>query len=204
MIEILWLNFVKKLNLFIKISGWLLEDPVIRLSNPDSPGVNNTPSSRKMSRENFGLKLILNRSELFLDNSRISFRTYKNYFKWINSINIQCELLFWINPIVRKRCYWFKSVSFQNHVYHGLKSICHRSSNILIGSCSIFLWINSIHAFDSIALFLSVTPIWNLWNTTTTISTTTRLLKKHHHMERSGFSQLRDTVKELVMELAVF
>ena len=35
----------------------------------------------------------------------------------------------------------------QKHVYHGFKAICYRISNIFIGSCSIFLWINSIHAF---------------------------------------------------------
>ena len=46
-----------------------------------------------------------------------------------------------------KKCYWIKSISFQKHVYHGFKSICYRISNIFIGSCSIFLWINSIHAF---------------------------------------------------------
>ena len=51
MIEILWLNCVKKLNLIIKISGWFLEGPVILLSNTDTPDVNNTPSSRKMSLE---------------------------------------------------------------------------------------------------------------------------------------------------------
>ena len=33
------------------ISGWFLEGPVIWLSNPDSPGVDNTPSSRRMSLE---------------------------------------------------------------------------------------------------------------------------------------------------------
>ena len=48
---------------------------------------------------------------------------------------------------LRKKCYWIKSISFQKHVYHGFKSICYRISNILIGCCSIFLWINSIHAF---------------------------------------------------------
>ena len=48
---------------------------------------------------------------------------------------------------MRKKCYWIKSISFQKHVYHGFKSICYRISNILIGSYSIFLWINSIHAF---------------------------------------------------------
>ena len=37
--------------------------------------------------------------------------------------------------------------SFQRHVYHGFKSICYRISNIFIGSCSIFLWNHSIHAF---------------------------------------------------------
>ena len=35
----------------------------------------------------------------------------------------------------------------QKHAYHGFKSICYRISNIFIGSCSIFLWINSMHAF---------------------------------------------------------
>ena len=48
---------------------------------------------------------------------------------------------------LRKKCYWIKSISFQKHVYHGFKSICLRISNIFIGSCSIFLWINSIHDF---------------------------------------------------------
>ena len=52
MIEILRLYCVKKLNLIIKKSGWFLKGAVIRLSNPDSRGVNNTPSSRKMSLEN--------------------------------------------------------------------------------------------------------------------------------------------------------
>ena len=37
---------------------------------------------------------------------------------------------------------------FSKSMYnHGFKSICYRISNIFIGSCSIFLWINSIHAF---------------------------------------------------------
>ena len=48
---------------------------------------------------------------------------------------------------LRKKCYWIKRISFQKNVYHGFKSICYRISNIFIGSCSIFLWINSIHAF---------------------------------------------------------
>ena len=52
-----------------------------------------------------------------------------------------------VNCTLRKRCYWIKSISFQKHVYHGFKSICYRISNIFIGSCNIFLWINSIHAF---------------------------------------------------------
>ena len=47
-----------------------------------------------------------------------------------------------------KKCYWIKSISFQKHVYHGFKSICYRISNIFIGSCNIFLWINSVHAFE--------------------------------------------------------
>ena len=50
-------------------------------------------------------------------------------------------------PTLRKTSYWIKSISFQKHVYHGFKSICYRISNIFIGSCIIFLWINSIHAF---------------------------------------------------------
>ena len=50
---------------------------------------------------------------------------------------------------LRKKCYWIKSISNQKHVYHGFKSICYRISNIFIGSCSIFLWINSIHAFGN-------------------------------------------------------
>ena len=60
-----------------------------------------------------------------------------------------------ITPLgtLRKKCYWIKSISFQKHVYDGFKSICYRISNIFIGSCSIFLWINGIHAFDSIAFF---------------------------------------------------
>ena len=45
---------------------------------------------------------------------------------------------------LRKKCYWIESISFKKHVYHGFKSICYRISNIFIGSCSIFLWINSI------------------------------------------------------------
>ena len=48
---------------------------------------------------------------------------------------------------LRKKCYWIKRISFQKHVYPGFKSICYRISNIFIGSCSIFLWINSINAF---------------------------------------------------------
>ena len=48
---------------------------------------------------------------------------------------------------LRKKCYWIKSISFQKHVYHGFKSICYRISNMFIASCSIFLWINSVHAF---------------------------------------------------------
>ena len=49
--------------------------------------------------------------------------------------------------------HWEKMLLNQKHVYHGFKSICYRISNIFIGSCSIFLWIHSIHAFDSIAFF---------------------------------------------------
>ena len=47
----------------------------------------------------------------------------------------------------------------QKHAYHGFKSICYRISNIFIGSCSIFLWINIVYmllernAIDSIAYF---------------------------------------------------
>ena len=48
---------------------------------------------------------------------------------------------------LRKKCYWIKSISFQKHVYHGLKSICYRISKIFVGSCSIFLWNNIIHAY---------------------------------------------------------
>ena len=48
---------------------------------------------------------------------------------------------------LRKECYWIKRISFQKRVYHGFKPICYRISNIFIGSCSIFLCINSIHAF---------------------------------------------------------
>ena len=48
---------------------------------------------------------------------------------------------------LRKKCFRIKSISFQKHVYHWFKSICYRISYIFIGSCSIFLWINSIHAF---------------------------------------------------------
>ena len=61
-----------------------------------------------------------------------------------------------------KKCNWINNISAKStYVYHGYKSICYRNSNIFIGSCSIFLWINSIHAFskndmDSKALFLSV------------------------------------------------
>ena len=35
--------------------------------------------------------------------------------------------------ILRKKCYWIKSISFQKHVYQGLKSIFYRISNIFIG-----------------------------------------------------------------------
>ena len=48
---------------------------------------------------------------------------------------------------LRKKCYWIKSISSQKQVYHGFKSICYRISNIFMGSCSKFLWINSINAF---------------------------------------------------------
>ena len=44
-------------------------------------------------------------------------------------------------------CTMKKMLLNQKHVYHEFKSICYRISNIFIGSCSIFLWINSIHAF---------------------------------------------------------
>ena len=53
----------------------------------------------------------------------------------------------YFTPYTEKKCYWIKSIYFQQHVYHGFKSICYRISYIFIGSCSIFLWINSIHAF---------------------------------------------------------
>ena len=49
--------------------------------------------------------------------------------------------------ILRKKCYWTNSISFQRHVYNGFKSICYVISNIFIGSCSIFLRIHNIHAF---------------------------------------------------------
>ena len=54
---------------------------------------------------------------------------------------------------------------FQKHVYHGFKSICYRISNIFIGSCSIFLWINSINAFGKKCfwfniIFFSVCVTW--------------------------------------------
>ena len=51
------------------------------------------------------------------------------------------------SPTLRKKCYWIKRIFFQKHVYHGFESICYRISNIFISSCSIFLWINSTHAF---------------------------------------------------------
>ena len=61
---------------------------------------------------------------------------------------IEATLGFSSTSTLRKKCYWINSISFQKHVYHGFKSICYRISNIFIGSCSIFLWIHSIHAFE--------------------------------------------------------
>ena len=63
-------------------------------------------------------------------------------FSWSKNI--------WQDPVLNtliKKFYWINRISFQKHVYHGFKSICRRISNIFIGSCSIFLWIHSIHAF---------------------------------------------------------
>ena len=60
---------------------------------------------------------------------------------------------------LRKKCYWINRISFQKYVDHRFKSICYRICNIFIGSCSIFLWIQSIHAFDSIAFFSQCTII---------------------------------------------
>ena len=48
MIEKLWLNGVKKLNLIIKISGWFLKGLVVLINKPDSSGVKNTSLSEKL------------------------------------------------------------------------------------------------------------------------------------------------------------
>ena len=66
---------------------------------------------------------------------------------------IEICILFHVQLYTGKKFYWIKSIFFQKHVYHGFKSICYRIINIFIGSCSVFLWIHSIHAFDSIAFF---------------------------------------------------
>ena len=56
---------------------------------------------------------------------------YSNLFLaiWISQISLIISI-FWLIQIKK--------------VHHGFKSICYRISNIFIGSCSIFLWINSI------------------------------------------------------------
>ena len=96
----------------------------------------------------------------------INTNKYKNKLLFPFSISLHFSFLIlrlrFVNIItLRKKCYWIKNISYQKHVYHGFKSICYRISNIFIGSCSIFLWINSIHAFGKKcfwfnSIFLSV------------------------------------------------
>ena len=71
------------------------------------------------------------------------------FYSWLIKKEYGCTKIRSHNEIytLRKKCYWIKSISFQKHVYHGFKSICYRISNIFIDSCSIFLWINSMHVF---------------------------------------------------------
>ena len=90
--------------------------------------------------------------------------TYRN--RNFNIIYFVKKHLF-IYTCTEKKCYWIKGISFQKHVYHGFKSICYIISNIFIGSCSIFLWINSIHAFGKKcfwfnSIFLSVPNLFSI------------------------------------------
>ena len=66
---------------------------------------------------------------------------------------------------LRKKCYWIKSISFKKHVYRGFKSICYRISNIFTGSCSISLWINSIHAFGKKCFWFN-SIFFSVWSCT--------------------------------------
>ena len=65
---------------------------------------------------------------------------------------------------LRKTCYWFNSISFQKHVYHGFKSICYRISNIFIGLVVYFYelivyMLLERNVFDSIAFFSQCRPL---------------------------------------------
>ena len=175
MIEILWLNCVKKLNLIIKVSGRFLEGPVIQLSNPDSPGVNNTPSSRKISLEKISdwnwFWINPNYSETLPESLSEPIRIISN-----ESESIGGPLIFNANFYFESTLQWgknaFESKAFLCKIMYIMYS---NEYAIELVTCLLVLIVYFYelivyillekNALDSIAFFLSVTPIWNSWNT---------------------------------------
>ena len=64
------------------------------------------------------------------------------------NLSLYCQCIRWGKNTIESYSISAKS----KYLHHEFKSIWYRIGNIFIGSCSIFLWINSLHAFSRNAI----------------------------------------------------